>query len=104
MAATSITLQGPTASPEQAVAAVAAAALIARQYAVGEGPDCEEQRPGWLLGTRRMRFRGEADVARLMEVVEAAHRDASTCPQRSLANVVVSMPRMLSLCSRVVGM
>jgi hypothetical protein len=86
------------------VAAVAAAALIARQYAVGEEPDCQEQQPGWLLGTQRMRFRGEADVTRLMEVVEAAHRNASTCPQQSLADVVVSTPCTLSLCLHVVGM
>lgn len=85
------------------MAAVAAAALIARQYTAGEEPDCEEQRPGWLLGTRRIRFRGEADVARLMEVVEAAHRDASTCPLRSLADVVVSTPWKLSLCFQVLG-
>ena len=103
-AATSNTLQGPTASPEQAVAAVAAAALIARQYVVGEEPDCEEQQPGGLLGTQRMRFRGEADVAPLMEVVEAAHRNASTCPQQSLADIVVSMPARALLWSPVIGM
>ena len=96
--------QGPTASPEQAVAAVAAAALIARQYTAGEEPDCKEQQPGWLQGTRRVRFRGEADVAQLMEVVEAAHRNASTCPQQSLADVVVSTPQILSLWSHVFGM
>jgi hypothetical protein len=84
------TTQGPTVSPEQAAAAVAAAALIARQYSEGEEPDCEEQQPEWLLGTQRMRFRGVADVAQLMAVVDAAHRDASTCPGRKLTDALVS--------------
>ena len=39
-----------------------------------------------------------------MEVVEAAHRNASTCPQQSVLDVVVSMPVRALLWSHVIGM